>query len=153
LINCVVDASVGIKLFLDEPLSENAHALFSLRTRGPLTQFHVPDLFYIECTNILWKYVRRFGLEKSNAQSYIQDLSGLALTTTTTELLIDAALDIALDHTISAYDASYVALAWQLDLPFVTADERLVHSVARSMHDVRWLGDIPATSPPTSLPK
>jgi len=59
-LNCVVDASVGIKLFVEEELSDKTHALFSHLTRSPKTQFYVPDLFFIECTNILWKYTRRF---------------------------------------------------------------------------------------------
>jgi hypothetical protein len=29
--------------------------------QDPPASFFVPDLFYIECTNILWKYVRHFG--------------------------------------------------------------------------------------------
>jgi len=51
----VVDASVAIKLFIDEPLSEQAEVLFSTPQAEPAGEFHVPDLFYIECTNVLWK--------------------------------------------------------------------------------------------------
>jgi predicted nucleic acid-binding protein len=52
----VVDASVGIKLFIDEPLSDIAHALFEKLTEDPPVELFVPDLFYIECTNILVKW-------------------------------------------------------------------------------------------------
>jgi len=34
-LRCVVDASVGIKLFVDEPLSDQAHALFAKLTEDP----------------------------------------------------------------------------------------------------------------------
>ncbi|GAB4533470.1 MAG: hypothetical protein Kow0063_15510 [Anaerolineae bacterium] len=43
--DCVVDASVGIKLFLIEPLSERADALFNQLTETPPVRFYVPDLF------------------------------------------------------------------------------------------------------------
>jgi len=58
---CVVDASVGIKLFVSEPLSDKAQALFNRLASDLPADLHVPDLFYIECANILWKYSRRFG--------------------------------------------------------------------------------------------
>ena len=43
----VVDASVGIKLFVDEEFSEQAHALFSHLAADPSAELYVPDLFYI----------------------------------------------------------------------------------------------------------
>jgi len=46
--DCVVDASVGIKLLLVEPLSDAAHAHFSGLAADPPAQLYVPDLFYIE---------------------------------------------------------------------------------------------------------
>ena len=60
LSRCVVDASVGIKLFVDEPLSEQAHHLFEKLVLDPPVELYVPDLFFIECTNILWKYTHRY---------------------------------------------------------------------------------------------
>lgn len=51
----VVDASVGIKLFLVEPLSDEAHALFAHLTDDPPARLYVPELFFIECANILLK--------------------------------------------------------------------------------------------------
>lgn len=53
-LDCVVDASIGIKLFLVEPLSDEAHALIAGLTSDLPARLRVPDLFYIECTNILW---------------------------------------------------------------------------------------------------
>jgi predicted nucleic acid-binding protein len=71
---CVVDANVAIKLFVAEDLSDEAHALFQKLTDHPPAQFHVPDLFYIECANILWKYVRRLGYRADNARQDLVDL-------------------------------------------------------------------------------
>ena len=57
----VVDASVGIKLFVEEEFSERVQALFSHLDADPSAELFVPDLFYIECANILLKNTRRFG--------------------------------------------------------------------------------------------
>jgi predicted nucleic acid-binding protein len=142
-VDCVVDASVGIKLFLVEPLSERADALFDYLTATPPARFYVPDLFFIECTNVLWKYVRRFGYAPQSAGQDVADLTGLPLQIASTADLAEAALALALSHEISAYDAAYVALARQLALPLVTADEGLVRRLAETDWDVRWLGEWP----------
>lgn len=141
-LDCVVDASVGIKLFLVEYLSDESHALFTGLTGDLPARFHVPDLFYVECTNILWKHVKRSGLLPEDARRFVQQLGQLALFTSPTEGLIEEALVIALMHNITAYDATYVTLAQQLDLPLITADARLVRLLAKSSYDVRWLGDL-----------
>ena len=47
----VVDASVGIKLFVEEEFSEKVQALFDLLAKNPPTKLFVPDLFYVECAN------------------------------------------------------------------------------------------------------
>ena len=81
-LNCMVDASVGIKLFVVEPLSDEAHALFLRLSSDPPARFHVPDLFYIECANIFWRYVRRLGLSQDDARLMVEQLGQLALLAT-----------------------------------------------------------------------
>lgn len=125
----VLDASVGIKLFIDGPLSDKAHNFFQTITSNPEATIFVPDLFYIECTNIIWKYVRFQGLNSDDAKEYIQDLGKLALQRVSNESLMIDALETALQHEISAYDASYVALAQRLNTSMVTADNKLVRKL------------------------
>src|SRR5215475_1801940 len=89
----VVDASVGIKLFVEEEFSEQAQALFSHLAADPPAELYVPDLFYIECTNILLKYTRRFGRPLENSKADIADMKLLSLKpTSTAELMEDAFL-------------------------------------------------------------
>jgi predicted nucleic acid-binding protein len=140
LFDAVVDASVGIKLFLDEPLSEEAHRLFAGLVADPPQRLYVPDLFYIECANILWKHVERAGLSAGAATAFMADLGSLALQGTPTAALAEDALEIALAHHITAYDAAYVALAARLDLPLVTADARLAAALPESVCTVQVLG-------------
>jgi predicted nucleic acid-binding protein len=143
-LDCVVDASVGIKLFLVEPLADRADVLFASLTVAPPARLYVPDLFYVECTNILWKYVRRFGYSPEAAQQDVADLVRLPLHVAPTADLAEAALALALDHGVTAYDAAYVALAHKLSLPLVTADEAWVRRLDGAGLDVRWLGEWPA---------
>ena len=137
----VVDASVGIKLFVDEELSDKAAELFEgLAWESPL-QIYVPDLFYLECGNILWKYVRRFDYPTTQARESLSFLDGLALQRFSDSLLCEESLELALARGISVYDASYVTLAQHLEAPFVTADERLVRKLDGSGIEIRWLGE------------
>lgn len=138
---CVIDASVAIKLFVVEPLSDRADQLFDYLAADPPAHFYVPDLFFAECANILWKHARRFGYPADNARQDVADLRALALRTISTADLIADALTIALAFDITAYDACYVALAAQLGAPLVTADEALVRKLASTGYGVQWLGD------------
>jgi predicted nucleic acid-binding protein len=137
----VVDASVGIKLFVAEDLSDRAHVLFAQLTTDPPAQLHVPDLFYIECANILWKYVRRFGYPANQARHDVSDLGKLALRLTATVDLRSEALESAMNHGISAYDGCYVALAERLAVPLITADERLAQTFSGASTEVLRLAD------------
>lgn len=137
----VIDASVGVKLFLREPLSDQAEALFEHLAADPPAQFYVPDLFFVECANILVKYVRRFNYPSENACQDVLDLQRLKLRSVSTAELITDALRIGLEHNLSAYDASYVALAERLRMPLITADERLAQALQGTQHDIRWLGE------------
>ena len=134
--DCVVDASVGIKIFLIEALSDRADALFAHLTDDPPAQLYVPDLFFIECANILWKYVRRFDYTADAAIQDIADLVSLPLQVVPMSALAEGALALAVQHSCTAYDAAYVVLAQHLSLPLVTADEVLaVSTAAPEAHD------------------
>jgi predicted nucleic acid-binding protein len=148
-IACVVDASVGIKLFLAEELSDRADALFAHLAADPPGQFSVPDLFYIECADILWKHTRRSGYPTEKALMALTDLGKLALKRYPTADLAAQALDVAIDKSITAYDACYVALALQLSVPFVTADGKLARALSGTKYQVHWLGNFPIPMVPS----
>jgi predicted nucleic acid-binding protein len=133
----VVDASVGIKLFVEEPLSDQAHALFTKLTKDPPAELYVPDLFYIECTNILLKYMRRFGRSLEDSQADLADLKTLVLKTVSTAELMEDAILLASQKNLTAYDACYAVLARQLNIPLITADKPMAQAVEWAV----WLGD------------
>jgi predicted nucleic acid-binding protein len=137
--DCVVDASVGIKLCIAEPLSAEAVALAAV---SPPLELYVPDLFYIECANILWKHVQRSGYPVGKAQQDIQQLCLLRLHRTATADLASDSLQLAITHGISAYDACYVALSDRLGLPLVTADDALVRKLTGAPFAILRLADL-----------
>ena len=137
----VVDVSVGIKLFIPEEHSPEAKGLFLGIADNPSFQPFVPDLFYAECANILWKYVRRSGYSASDAIKDITGPKSLSLKSVPTARLMPKALDLALKWEISAYDGCYVALAEELKSPLITADQKLFKRLQKGPAPVKWIGD------------
>ena len=146
-LRCVADASVVIKLFVLEGGSETAERLVSQLAVSPEAEIHVPDLLYIECANILWKYVRSTHYPLTSAMRDLADLRQLAFYATATSELMGEALQLAVAHGITAYDACYVALAQREGIPLVTADEKLVRLLAGTPHSVQALSTFPIPTP------
>jgi len=138
VLRCVMDASVGIKLFIEEEFSDKVQRLFAKLTEDPQAEIHVPDLFYIECANILLKYTRRFDRPLEDSLADIKDLGKLALKSTSTLELIEDALQLASEKKLTAYDACYAVLAQRLGLPLITADAPLAKAVDWAV----WIGDV-----------
>ncbi len=141
VLRCVMDASVGIKLFIEEKFSDKVQRLFAKLTEDPQAEIHVPDLFYIECANILLKYTRRFDRPLEDSLADIKDLGKLALKTTSALELIEDALQLASEKKITAYDACYAVLAQRLGLPLITADAPLAKAIDWAV----WIGDLDTT--------
>jgi len=138
--SCVLDASVGIRLFLPEEHSEDVQRLFEECLADPDRAIYVPDLFLIECANVLWKKVQRGEYAEEAAKANVADLKALGLLTTPTEHLVERALEIACATRITAYDACYVALSEAQGVPLLTADSRLAEVPAKSGFSVVALG-------------
>ena len=134
---CVVDCSVGAMLYIADPLSPRADALFAhLSARKPGI-FHVPDLFYPECLSVMRKHMLRYGYS-----TLVRDaaaLCALALRVTPSFEMTNEAAAITVSCGISPYDAFYVALAGRVGAPLITADDRLVRAMAGSAYDVQSL--------------
>lgn len=126
----VVDASVGVKLFLDEPGAAEAERLFALLRHAPPHVIAVPDLFFIECANVFRSRAHRRLMAAENARKAFTILRALPLQTVASTDLAPLSLDLALAHGLSVYDATYAALAERIGAPLVTADEKLVKKLA-----------------------
>jgi predicted nucleic acid-binding protein len=137
----VIDASVAAKWFLPpsgEPLAVEAMRLLTGYANGRF-RFAVPDLFWAECGNILWKAVRQGRWSRSAAEKAILALKNHSFPTTSSFDLLEEAFSIALTFDRTVYDSLYVALAVRLKADLVTADERLANALAAHL-PVKWLG-------------
>jgi len=107
----VLDASVGVKFVVEEEGTEKAQALIksALEVNGP--KIYVPDIFFAECSNVLWKHVRRLGLPVQEAKAQLTNLSIMPFQTISTPPLVAEAFDASMDLGIPAYDALYVVCA------------------------------------------
>ena len=142
-LRAVMDASVAVKVFVPESHSAEARELLARFTQEDDSEIVVPDLFFIECANVFWKWVQRSGYPSGQVQEHLHDLGSLGFTVLPTQFLADDALGIALKHKVTAYDACYIAAAAKLGLPLITADEKLVKQVEKGGYDIQWLCSMP----------
>ena len=123
---CVLDASVGLKLLVDEDGSAAAATLLD----GP--RLVAPELIHVEVANALWRMVkvgRLSGDEAADALSLFGRLP-LRRRVNDRELVAEAyRLSRLLDHPV--YDCLYLALAMEEGAPVVTADTRFVTAATR----------------------
>jgi predicted nucleic acid-binding protein len=137
----VVDASVAAKWVLPsglEPYSESALRLLDNYSEGQLN-IVVPDLFWAEIGNVLWKAARTGRLTLAEAKTGLQMVADKMFPTVSSFSLLDSAVEIAGTFGRSFYDCLYVALAQTSGTEFVTADEKLVNALA-GRFPVKWLG-------------
>jgi predicted nucleic acid-binding protein len=140
-LRCVVDASVAIKQFIpDDPLTPKVNQLFA-HLGNPQTAIFVPDLFYIECGNIIWKYVRARLYAVADVPGDLATLKSFPLQVVSTADLMADAVSIALTYGISAYDASYVALSQQVGATLLTLDGKLVRALNTSPYNISSFND------------
>jgi len=123
----VLDASVAIKVFIDEDGSEAARSLAASGAR-----FAAPEFVLAEITSVLLKRLRRGEVLRTYAESALERARSLFDDLWPVERLTRRAFAIAADHGTSAYDALYLALAESKGCPLATADLRLVQRIAAS---------------------
>ncbi len=141
MINFVLDASVAVKWAIpsaDETLAAESSRLLKGYADGEI-DFIVPDIFWAEVGNVLWKGVRQRRWTRAVAEAAATEMSQQNLFTVSSLTLMSAALKIAFAHERSVDDCLYVALAIQFNTDMITADERLANALAARL-PVKWLG-------------
>lgn len=116
----VVDASALVEVLTVDP-DDNPDLVRRIRGSEWMS---APDLIDYEVLNVLRRMVLRDDVDAKLAETARLTLRDLRLTR---HALTDELTDRVwrLRDNASAYDASYVALAENLDVPLVTADSRL----------------------------
>jgi len=138
----VIDASVAAKWYLrDENLLHEAdHVLDSIIAAGSTA----PHIIRHEVANGLGSAARSSRISHSDAKQDLAHFLGSDLgTQPDPDSVIHRAMDITIELSIYIMDAMYIALAEQLGVEFVTADDKLIRAIGGRRPDVRWLGNVP----------
>jgi predicted nucleic acid-binding protein len=136
----VVDTSVLIKWFKtrgEELLAEAGQLLEEIQSRH--VEVHVPALLLYEVGNILLLKTRLGLAALGEAVERLEALPFVVAPPATP--LLKRALRLGREFGLTFYDASFLALAVELDCPFVTADQRLFDHTC-SLQRVRHLSRV-----------
>ncbi|MGB7982317.1 MAG: type II toxin-antitoxin system VapC family toxin [Candidatus Nanopelagicales bacterium] len=118
----VVDASVLANALGDD--SDDGHAARdALRAAGDLA---APDLIDVDTVTVLRKRWLAHTLSTQRFDAAVTDLQRLDFSRVPTLRLIRRAYELRAN--VTAYDATYVALAEALGCELLTADQRLAHA-------------------------
>jgi predicted nucleic acid-binding protein len=141
-VNLVIDASVVIKAYVPEILSDQADDVLARVSAGELALF-APDLLYPETGNILWKKHRLNELALAEVDEIVDAISALPIKIEASRPVMPLAVAIATQSGITVYDAMYVAVASIYETMMITADRKLVEALVKSEFSeyVQWLGD------------
>lgn len=116
----VADTNVLIELFLP---TQNSAAVQQWRAADK--DWRLPALWVFEFRHVLLKYLRAERLDLDVAMANLMEAERLFLSQTRSVSSADA-LQLAIRHGCSSYDAEFVVLAKELRCPLLTFDRKLL---------------------------
>jgi len=128
--NIVIDASVIVKWFIDEKDSDKAEIIKEQFINEKFNLI-IPSLLYYEVLNAL-KYSKLFKLDELNLVGESIEKYGFNAVVIKDEIR-EKMVEIAFNHDISIYDASYIALAEKFSTQLVTADEKISKKLPKNL--------------------
>ena len=115
----VVDASVVLEVLLNTP----AGTILAERLLDPSESAGAPQLLDIEVLQVLRRYALAGEIDSERGLQAVEDLAALPIVRYPHDALRHRVWELR--HNVTAYDATYVALAEALDATLLTRDERL----------------------------
>ena len=138
----VVDSSVVAKWVVPEPDSPHAHRVVT-DTQAAGGRLIVLDLVFPEVVNVIWKKHRQKLVTFEKAKGFLADLMQFPVQAEPAARLLDRAFEIAVKYDRAVYDALFVALAHDLGIKGVTADEPLYNTTHADFPQIVLLRDWP----------
>ena len=118
----VVDASALLEALLRTPVAEAVERrLFADRE-----SLHAPHLIDVEVAQVVRRYLASGQVDQARGQAALADHQALPLRRYPHDVLLPRVWELR--HSLTAYDAVYVALAEALGCALVTADGRLARA-------------------------
>jgi predicted nucleic acid-binding protein len=136
-----IDASVALKLVVDEDDSEAARVLWRQWARAGVRAI-APPLFPFECVSALRRMTVRGDLRAEDAAGARDRLLAMPVRLVSPRSLFTRAWELAVElDRPQVYDAFYLATADLLGIEFWTADQRFANAAgARYAERIRVLG-------------
>ncbi len=139
----VVDSSVVTKWILPEPDSAHAQRLV-VDAAATGERLIVLDLMFPEAANAIWKRYRQKLLTLTEARDLLDALVHSPVVVEPAVGVLAPAFEIAARYDRPVYDALFVALAQELGIQGITADEPLFNAIHGSFPQIVLLRDYPA---------
>ena len=115
----VLDASAAVEWLLQSSAGQRIENRIYARDES----LHAPHLLDVEVSQVLRRLVRDKIVAEDRAGEAIEDLRDLRVARYPHSVMLPRIWQLR--HTLSAYDAAYVALAEALDAPLLTCDARI----------------------------
>ncbi|MCH7787759.1 MAG: type II toxin-antitoxin system VapC family toxin [Chloroflexi bacterium] len=139
----VLDASVVVKVIIEEEFSEQAETLLTANIRARRPLFGPPHLAS-EVTNAIYQRLRRRHITAIEAEQTLNHFLQLPIQLLApVDLYEEAFLFARTNKLTNTYDSLYVALARILNAELWTDDRALINSVGSIAPWIRWIGNYP----------
>ena len=115
----VVDASAVLEVLLRTAAASAVEG----RIFADGETLHAPHLIDVEVAQVIRRYAAHGDIDADRGRAALADLSDMPIRRYPHDLLLPRIWDLR--NNLTAYDASYVALAEALDAPLLTRDQRL----------------------------
>lgn len=126
----ILDASVAAKWFNNESLTDRAIQVRDAFVQGKIRLLAPVQMLY-EVGNSIWKNKALADGDSVEAIRHLIDLE-IELIQLDQEEMAAAAMKIAREHSITFYDATYVALADHFDATLVSANDEILSKIENS---------------------
>lgn len=127
----VLDTSVAVKFHIPEQDYEKARRVQGKLEDGEISLL-APGTILPEVFNAFWQKYRRKELTHDEVRQGWELISELPLNFYATEDLMPRAAEISLQTGVIVYDALFLALAEDAETVMLTADDRLLKTIAQT---------------------
>jgi predicted nucleic acid-binding protein len=121
----VMDASAWLRLFLRDGPAVPGLEQAAQQVETGAASFAAPELILVEAGHALIRKVRRKQIRQADWPVLWQDMRRVPIDLLSGEEHMDDALELALRHNLSVYDALYLAIAVHMGATLFTADDAL----------------------------
>ena len=146
MIELVIDASVVLKWYLkDEEWGQKAISILEQHVAGNVALL-APTILHYEVLNALLVAERMGRTAENVTEEAFCGFVELEINFLDTFVDYIDILSLARSFRRSIYDGSYISLAKNKNIDFVTGDKRLYNGVKDKLKWVKWIGEVGGTS-------